>query len=761
MQNFPKVLSSRAFHAAFKDFGRYGKMQRVVVKATYSSPKSLNRHLQYIQREGVGLDGRKPELFAPAKQEQLPTQAIDGEQRFFRFILSPEHGDRIEAQKDGMQQFTRDFMQRLEQETGRKLQWCAAVHYNTDNPHAHIVIRGKDADGLDVRFPRYIFKSKAREMAQELATAWLGLRTPEEIRAQLSREVVSPRLTSIDKGILARVDELGNFIPLNALQQARAERLVNLGLAQKYGKDFYMLNPDWDKTLRANGEKDDIIKNIYNEQPKGIRKKFDLDNTSQHKFNFYDKAWTVKGKIAASGLTDELSEKPYVVVQTPADAANRYRSELYYYASHNLKFSQLKPGQEVMLEKGTLRFGQNLESTKEPWQTRKQQAPRIQSDLYHAIALGDKDGVLRAIQKDLSPELKEHWAKHNIQTRPMTFYKPSFERSAEGRIVASGTVEPLALTNADYTKGFTSESKIPYVLIESTSGVKSPRLWLYTDTSLEQKKLVPLSTIRISRGELLTQDDVRSRDMRHYESLRNVRGIKGCIYDSLSPEQQRQWTEKKTLQGKLFFCDGYTNASGRVLSKGVMKSPDGTGRTYLLLESNMGHARALHFYSSTSLAADKFTSGDTVRISKGQAISQIEQLKISPSPSLGSRLRECIVQGDKKGALQAIYEDLSPRLRGRWDKSGLLNKPYSTYLITQAIEGEVVGKGNVATNLGSIRPYVLIETKRGQLFYYSSSSIELDKLPDGAQATLRAGKMSSVDEKGQRIEHRRSYRMTM
>jgi hypothetical protein len=143
----------------YRPFGRYGKMQCVVVKTSYSSPKSLQRHLSYIQREGAGPGGWKPEFFASSKQIQA---AIDGEERFFSLILLPEHCALIEAQKGGPQQFIAEFVQRLEAKTRRTirrklkfgsagpLQWCAAVHYNTYNPHAHIIIRGKDLDGRDV-----------------------------------------------------------------------------------------------------------------------------------------------------------------------------------------------------------------------------------------------------------------------------------------------------------------------------------------------------------------------------------------------------------------------------------------------------------------------------------------------------------------------------------------------------------------------------------------------------------------------------------
>ena len=87
-------------------------MQRAIVKAHYTTPQSLKNHLAYIQREGVGIDGKKPELFTD-EGGNLQTQGIEGEQRFFRLVLSPEHGRRIE-ERHGMRHFAKDFVKELE-----------------------------------------------------------------------------------------------------------------------------------------------------------------------------------------------------------------------------------------------------------------------------------------------------------------------------------------------------------------------------------------------------------------------------------------------------------------------------------------------------------------------------------------------------------------------------------------------------------------------------------------------------------------------
>jgi type IV secretory pathway VirD2 relaxase len=143
-------------------------IQRVIVKARYTRPRVKN-HLAYIQREGVGPDGKKPELFT-GDGCNLQTQTIKGKQQVLRLFLSAKHGERIEKEL-GLQQFTKDFMKELERKTGLDLQWCVAAHYNThDHPHTHILILGMNADGNEILVDSSMLKTRAREIEQEWAT---------------------------------------------------------------------------------------------------------------------------------------------------------------------------------------------------------------------------------------------------------------------------------------------------------------------------------------------------------------------------------------------------------------------------------------------------------------------------------------------------------------------------------------------------------------------------------------------------------------
>ena len=49
-----------------------------------------------------------------------------------------------------MRRYTRRLMGRLEQDLGTRLEWIAVDHWDTDDPHTHIVIRGRDESGRDL-----------------------------------------------------------------------------------------------------------------------------------------------------------------------------------------------------------------------------------------------------------------------------------------------------------------------------------------------------------------------------------------------------------------------------------------------------------------------------------------------------------------------------------------------------------------------------------------------------------------------------------
>ena len=135
--------------------------------------KAAKLHLAYLERDGVERDGAPGRLYGAdetftGEEFRAP---LDHEQRQFRFIVSPEDGDRLD-----LKEFAREFMSRVEKDTGRRLIWAAVNHHNTDNPHVHIVVRGVDRDGDEVRIDGRYIGREMRWRAQEVVTRELGPR---------------------------------------------------------------------------------------------------------------------------------------------------------------------------------------------------------------------------------------------------------------------------------------------------------------------------------------------------------------------------------------------------------------------------------------------------------------------------------------------------------------------------------------------------------------------------------------------------------
>ena len=73
--------------------------------------------------------------------------------------------------------FIREVMAGLEQKLGTKLEWLAVDHWDTDNPHTHVLVRGKRRTGKTCSFRHELIPSSGiREHAQEIVTRVLGPR---------------------------------------------------------------------------------------------------------------------------------------------------------------------------------------------------------------------------------------------------------------------------------------------------------------------------------------------------------------------------------------------------------------------------------------------------------------------------------------------------------------------------------------------------------------------------------------------------------
>lgn len=303
--------------------------QRVIVKAMVSRHHgkqhvracALRAHLAYLGRDGAGADGADPAFFGQgvhADQDAADLGALardwSGDRHHFRFIISPEHGDRLHD----LPGYVRDVMARVAADLGEpNLQWSGVCHYDTDQPHAHVVVRGRREDGRDLVIPReyigYGFRARAQEAAQER----LGDLSRIDAERRVWRETQAEYFTGLDRRLLASSDETGLVADgvgatdvWAALTRGRLRTLESLGLAARAGRK-YRLDEALEARLRQMQTRCDMIRTLNQRKLEGSR---DVRLAAKGRLS---------GRVTKTGCHDEIGLRPYVVIQTP-DGVEHY-----------------------------------------------------------------------------------------------------------------------------------------------------------------------------------------------------------------------------------------------------------------------------------------------------------------------------------------------------------------------------------------------------------------------------------------------------
>ena len=95
--------------------------------------------------------------------------------------------------------FTRELMKDAERDLGTGLEWVAVDHWNTDNPHVHVLVRGRADDGQDFVISRDYISEGFRARAAERVTLELAPRTEGLYRRRVT--LASGRFAMIDDGM--------------------------------------------------------------------------------------------------------------------------------------------------------------------------------------------------------------------------------------------------------------------------------------------------------------------------------------------------------------------------------------------------------------------------------------------------------------------------------------------------------------------------------------------------------------------------------
>jgi len=296
----------------------------------------LAKHVAYLKRDGITRDGADARMFdarSDAVDERAFAERCEEDRHHFRFIVSPEDA----AEMTDLRAFARELMADAERDLGTTLDWVAVDHWNTDNPHIHVLVRGRADDGRDLVISRDYISRGFRARAEERVTLELGPRSEQAIQSALEREVEAERWTGLDRALRDTADEgagIADLRPgapdrdpeLRRLMLGRAAKLERLGLAERVAPACFALKPGIEQTLRDLEIRGDLIKTMHRAMT-GAGREPDIASFALHGDEPGD---PVLGRLVARGLHDELKGSAYAVIEG-VDGR-----------THHLKFSDLE-----------------------------------------------------------------------------------------------------------------------------------------------------------------------------------------------------------------------------------------------------------------------------------------------------------------------------------------------------------------------------------------------------------------------------------
>jgi len=299
-------------------------LQRSAVKIAYSrntKAASWAAHGRYLAREGAQQQGSKGLGFDAGRDDlnlsrTAKTWQDAGDRLMFRIIVSPENGTEVD-----LRDHARSLMTQIGRDLGTSLEWTAIDHHNTDNPHIHILLRGRDETGQPLTIDADYIKFGIRERSAEIASRELGLRNERDILDARGRAVERIQFTEIDRALLRRANSSGLVAfegkqPRGAAQRerrtqeiARLSFLERIGLAFKVDYISWQLSPDLEKALREQQLANDIIKSRarHSDQIRHRRAPLRLTKISPGQ--------QITGRVLGTGLENESTDRRYILLE--------------------------------------------------------------------------------------------------------------------------------------------------------------------------------------------------------------------------------------------------------------------------------------------------------------------------------------------------------------------------------------------------------------------------------------------------------------
>jgi type IV secretory pathway VirD2 relaxase len=316
----------------------FSPQRQVIVKARVvrhagrafrSAPMSA--HLSYLARDGVTRDGEDAAFFGK-DTDQVDDRDFSGrchgDRHHFRFIISPEDA----SDMTDLRAFTRDLADQMEADLGTPLDWLAVDHWNTDNPHVHLLVRGVAADGADLVIARDYVSRGLRSRAEDLVGIELGPRPEHEIRTALERNVTAERWTKLDQQLRFAVDETGHvdLRPVSGsgvdretrrLMVGRCQHLQKMGLTHPAGPGQWIMGLEAERTLRDLGLRGDIIKTMH----LAFTSRGSDRAVTDYCIDELGAGAPILGRLVGKGLHDELTGEAYVVIDATDGRAHHVR----------------------------------------------------------------------------------------------------------------------------------------------------------------------------------------------------------------------------------------------------------------------------------------------------------------------------------------------------------------------------------------------------------------------------------------------------
>jgi type IV secretory pathway VirD2 relaxase len=306
------------------------RARRVMVKARVVKLKGVESqaiaaHLRYLQREGVTTDGQHGQAYS-GEDDRADTRAfIDRgleDRHQFRFIVAAEDGVAL----GDLRPFTRQLMRQMEQDLDTTLDWVAVDHYNTGQPHTHVVVRGVTDEGKILYIAGDYIAHGIRARASDLVTRQLGRQTELEVQQKLGREVDHDRFTRLDRTLLAEAEDGRVDLRISPGQSylvranrhlllARLQKLEAMELADPVDPGVWQLSPRLEPALKHLGQRIDTVNDTVNLMQKALGTEAAERGVSQFMIHREMPRTPVTGHLRAKGLAgDGLADKVHLVI---------------------------------------------------------------------------------------------------------------------------------------------------------------------------------------------------------------------------------------------------------------------------------------------------------------------------------------------------------------------------------------------------------------------------------------------------------------